>query len=73
MTTARAIESNIIRRLQQRPEQEKEEGRASVRWADRLIAVSAATAALFIVGAYLEELLWVILAALTVFALGSVE
>jgi hypothetical protein len=35
-------------------------------WADRLIAVLAVTAGLFIIGSYFEELLWAVLAAATV-------
>jgi len=34
-------------------------------WADRLIAILAVTAGLCILGSYLEELLWTLLAAAT--------
>ena len=73
MTTARALEYRIIRRLTSgRAERPGSIGQG-VRWADRLIAVTALTAGLFVLGAYLEELLWVVIAGLTIFALGAAE
>lgn len=40
------------------------------RWGDRLIAVLAVAASLIVVGSFLEELIWVVLAAGTLFVLG---
>ncbi|MFK7976826.1 MAG: hypothetical protein AB8C02_11865 [Halioglobus sp.] len=41
------------------------------RWGDRLIAVLAVAASLIVVGSFLEELIWVVLAAGTIFVLGQ--
>lgn len=68
MTAARLIEYRITRKLLRRREEGSEQQRANV-WADRLIAILAVTAGLFILGSYLEELLWALLAAATVFTL----
>ncbi len=74
MTTAKAIEYRIIRRSLQSgagvAETEPGDYSSSVRWADRLIAVLATTVGLFLLGAFMEELLWAALAAATVFVLG---
>lgn len=73
MTTAKLIEYRIARQLLLRRETGAERGgkpQADIQpWADRLIAVLALTAGLLILGSYLEELLWAILAAVTVFTL----
>jgi hypothetical protein len=69
MTAAKAIETRITRQLLKRRDVDDEQQDYAV-WADRLIAVLAATAGLFIVGSYLEELLWIALAAGTVLTLG---
>ena len=83
MTTAKLIEHRIARRLLQRREQGRECARTTAagetpnaqlqsalqQWADRLIAILAVTAGLLVVGSYLEELLWAVLAAATVFTL----
>ncbi|MDG1946127.1 MAG: hypothetical protein P8J17_17835 [Halioglobus sp.] len=70
MTAAKAIEYQITRQLLKRREADEAQRQDYAIWPDRLIAVLAATAILFIVGSYLEELLWVALAAGTVLALG---
>lgn len=68
MTGAKLIEYRITRQLLQRREEAGEQSGSSV-WADRLIAILAVTAGLFILGSFLEELLWVLLAAATIFTL----
>ncbi len=68
MTAAKALEHRITRQLLQRSEVASTSLEAA--WADRLIAVLAVTVALFMIGSVLEELLWVAVAAATVFALG---
>lgn len=73
MTTAKAIEYHITRQVMQRRCEGKQGVSTSSGWADRLIAVVAVTAGLFILGTYLQELLWVVIAAATVMALGSIE
>jgi hypothetical protein len=68
MTTAKLIEYRITRQLLQR----REEGCAQQgvnTWVDRLIAILAVTAGLLVLGSYVEELLWALLAAATVFTL----
>jgi hypothetical protein len=79
MTSAKLMEYRITRHLVQRRWQQAERADtgglssampASVQsWADRLIAVLALTACLLVVGSYIEELLWVVLAAATAFTL----
>ena len=73
MTTAKALEYRIIRRLTSPLPPPQCEPDRDVRWADRVIAVTALTAGLFVLGTYLEELLWAVIAALTIFALGARE
>ena len=68
MTAAKQIEYRITRRLLQRREAVGEHRRANP-WADRVIAILAVTAGLFILGSYLEELLWLVVASATVFTL----
>jgi hypothetical protein len=68
MTGAKLIEYRITRQLLQRREEGGEQSGSSV-WADRLIAILAVTVALLILGSFLEELLWVLLAAATIFTL----
>lgn len=68
MTAAKLIEYRIIRQLLQR----REDGNVQQGpnpWVDRLIAILAVTAGLFIVGSCLEELLWAVLAGATLFVL----
>ncbi|MEZ5572468.1 MAG: hypothetical protein R3E64_10650 [Halioglobus sp.] len=79
MTAAKLIEYRITRQLLQLREQADEcvwgsctdiNPQASVQvWADRLIAILALTAGMLVVGSYLEELLWVVLAAATALSL----
>ena len=65
MTAAKLIEYRIARQLLRRREEGGEQQGSNV-WADRLIAILAVTAGLFILGSFLEELLWVLLAAATI-------
>jgi hypothetical protein len=70
MTTAQAIEYRITRQaLQRRSEKAPRVGFDT--WPDRLIAVLAVTAGLLVLGSYLQELLWVSLAAGTIVTLGT--
>lgn len=73
MTTARTLEYRIIRRPTSGAQGRPGIDARGVRWADRLIAVTALTAGLFVLGTYLEELLWAVMAAVTIFALGTTE
>lgn len=62
------------RDVQSGGEREREQQRAQppvARLGDRIIAVLAVTVSLFVVGSFLEELIWVVLAAATVFVLGQ--
>jgi hypothetical protein len=68
MTATKLIEYRIIRQLLQRRE-EGDRPLAFNPWADRLIAILALTAGLFVLGSYLEELLWVVLAAALILTL----
>ena len=68
MTAAKLIEYRITRQLLQRREEGGEHQGASV-WADRLIAILAVTVGLLLLGSYLEELLWALLAGATVLTL----
>jgi hypothetical protein len=61
MTATKVVEYRIIRQLLQRRE-ESDRPLAFNPWAERLIAILALTAGLFVLGSYLEELLWVVLA-----------
>ena len=78
MAVATRIEMQIIRRLlldrQAGAEQPGAAGTRQLqdgpnRWTDRLIAILAVTAGLAIMGSYLEELLWAVVAGATVFTL----
>jgi len=84
MNSAKAIEFQVTRQLLDRsavhppvaPRSQLQHSgaasspRFSTRWGDRLIAVLAVTVSLIVVGSYLEELIWVVLAAGTIFSLG---
>ncbi len=74
MTSAKATEHRIIRSLLLRPSAQRP-GEASGpelgRMLERGTAILAATAAVFVLGSYLQELLWVLIAAATVFVLGA--
>ncbi|MDH3994537.1 MAG: hypothetical protein OEV47_16575 [Gammaproteobacteria bacterium] len=69
MTASKAIEYRITRRLLQR--QDGVAKHRLARLADRVITVIAVTAALFLLGSYLQELLWALLAASCVLTLGT--
>jgi hypothetical protein len=80
MTAAKQIEYAIARRLIRRgatrrlphnaPADSQCVGQLSRQvWADRLIAVLAATVGLAVVGSFAEELLWVVVAVATVITL----
>ncbi len=83
MTPARTIEHGIARQLQRRREREtvrrssaRTQERSCMRqpfdvqpWADRVIAILAVATGLLLIGSYVEELLWVILAAAAVYSL----
>jgi hypothetical protein len=65
MTAAKLVEYRITRQLlQRRAEGGVQQGVNP--WADRLIAILAVTAGLFILGSYVEELLWAVLAVATI-------
>jgi hypothetical protein len=68
MTAAKHIEYRITRQLLRRREEGGEPSHGNP-WADRLIAILAVTAGLFMLGSYLEELLWAALAGATLFTL----
>lgn len=65
MTGVKLIEHRITRQLLQRRDQGHTQQGHNL-WADRLIAVLAVTAGLFIMGSYFEELLWAVVAGATV-------
>jgi len=68
MTTAKFVEYQITRNILRRREQDP---RAGSGWlADRLIMITAVTAGMLLLGSYLQELLWVMLAAAAVLTLG---
>jgi hypothetical protein len=68
MTTAKFIEYQITRNILRRREQHTQ---AASGWlADRLIMITAVTAGMLLLGSYLQELLWVVLAAAAVLTLG---
>ena len=72
MTAAKAIEYRITRNLLQRRSRDSGSPHLKVsshRWADRLIAILALTAGLFVLGSFLQELFWVVLAAGTMLTL----
>jgi hypothetical protein len=78
MTAAKRVEHQITRQLLQRREagglqtELTRAGAAQVTinpWADRIISILAVTAGLFVLGSYLEELLWAAVAATTVLTL----
>ncbi len=69
MTTARFIEQRITRDLLRRREQGIAPGRNP--WLERLITAAAVTVGMLVLGSYLQELLWVLLAAAAVLTLGT--
>jgi hypothetical protein len=68
MTAAKATEYRIIQQLLQR--QEGGEPASMSLLAERLIAILATTAGVFLLGAYLQELLWVLIVMVTIGVLG---
>ena len=67
MTTAQAVEYRIVKGLLRRSTSPTQSPTPS---ADRLIRLTATTALVFVLGTYLQELLWVALAGATMVALG---
>ena len=70
MTNARAIEYRITRQLLQRQHAAGDQGTRYGKWVERAISVAAVTAGLFVVGSYLQELLWALLAGGAVVCMG---
>ena len=68
MTAAKSIEYQITRQLLHRRTGVKESVNTMV--ANRVIKIAAATVAVLLLGSYSPELLWVVVAASTVLALG---
>jgi hypothetical protein len=62
------IARRLVRRRQQ-PQQLQQESTETL-WADRLIAVLATTAGLVLLGSFLQELLWAMLAVATALSLA---
>lgn len=69
MTTARYIEHRITRQLLRRREHLAERDRAGV--AGRIITTAAVVAGMLLLGSYLQELLWAMLAGGAVLTLGT--
>jgi hypothetical protein len=69
MTTARFIEHRITRNLMQRRERQQPVTSGPV--AERLITTVAVAAGMLVLGSYLQELLWVLLAGAAVLTLGT--
>jgi hypothetical protein len=69
MTTARFIEHRITRNLLQRRERQRTASGSPV--AERLITTAAVTVGMLVLGSYLQELLWVLLAGAAVLTLGT--
>ena len=71
---SKALELHITRHLAQRDRLVSEPSPPAAsqsRWGDRLIAILSLTVCLVVVGSFWEELLWAVLAAATIFVLGS--
>ena len=69
MTTARFIEHRITRNLMERRERQQPVTSGPV--AERLITTVAVAAGMLVLGSYLQELLWVLLAGAAVLTLGT--
>jgi hypothetical protein len=67
MTTAQAVEHRVVKSLLQRY---APPAHSPTPLADRVIRLIATVAAVFLLATYLQELLWVSVAAATVVALG---
>ncbi|MEM9255440.1 MAG: hypothetical protein AAGA91_08330 [Pseudomonadota bacterium] len=70
MTAARALELHITRQLMNQRQSAPATSAARSPLARRLIGVLATTAGLFLLGSYLQELLFALLAGATIIALG---
>jgi ABC-type bacteriocin/lantibiotic exporter with double-glycine peptidase domain len=68
MTTAKSIEYQITQQLLRRRAGVNEQVNTQV--VNRIIRIAAATVAVGLMGSYLQELLWVVVAASTVLVLG---
>lgn len=67
----KALEYRIARQLLTAPGADTARPeRQAINWGDRLIAIIAVTASLVVVGSFLGELIWAVLAAGTLFSLG---
>lgn len=71
----RRVERQIVRKLLHRMGRPRQDARhfSPRRMAERLIALVATTTAIFLLGTYLQELLWAALAVATVLGLGFTE
>ncbi|MEE4144625.1 MAG: hypothetical protein V2I26_07480 [Halieaceae bacterium] len=69
MTSVRYIEQRITRNLLRRREREHVVSGGS--GAERLITIAAVTVGMLVLGSYLQELLWVLLAGAAVLTLGT--
>lgn len=69
MTAAKAMEYRITRRVMQRRRYRR--GPSFPKLAERLITTVAVTALLVLMASYLQELLWVVLAASTILTIGT--
>jgi len=69
MSTVRMIEHRITRDLLRRRERAGAAGSGQL--AERLITVAAVTAGMLLLGSYLQELLWALLAGAAVLTLGT--
>ena len=71
MTTARSIEHQVTRNIMRRREFAPSQVSRATLLADRVITIAAVTAGILFLGSYLQELLWVVLGAAAVLALGT--
>lgn len=69
MTTAKLVEYQVTRNVLRRREHGSRPRMS--RFAGRIIRVAAITAGMLLLGSYLQELLWVMLAAGAVLTLGT--
>jgi hypothetical protein len=69
MTTARFIEHRITRNLLRRRQREQLSSNGPA--AERLITAAAVIVGMLVLGSYLQELLWVLLAGAAVLTLGT--
>ena len=70
MSNAKMIEYRITRQLLQRQHSLGEGNFRGGSWVERAISVAAVTAGLFVVGSYLQELLWALLAGGAIVSMG---